>query len=384
MKKLLLSLAMLLCVLSLCCCGASSVSEEQTQEQTQTEEELKAQEEAKAEEEAKKAEEELKKKEAEEAKQAEELKAKEEKEAQEAAAKEAEEKAKLLEDGLAEDVDREQIVMFEEAKTMYLQKNANVRKGPSTSYDKVDYYELNKEVTVVGRYGEKGWYLIKYGDKNAFISNDMLGDAEVDLEALKAQKEAEAMAAIQQQQAATQNAQTQQGAPAEAAPATPVMAPAGILFIGDSRCVQMREAVGGGNSSWICEGGKGYKWLSETAIGQADPCIGKGTKVVICLGVNDVGNGASYAALINQKAAEWAARGAKTYFVSVNPVWENPWVTEEQVVNFNSYIVGQLSGVRWIDTHTALVNSGYYLVDGLHYDTDTYVRIFNMIVGSLK
>ena len=146
----------------------------------------------------------------------------------------------------------------------------------------------------------------------------------------------------------------------------------------------MKEAVGGGNSSWICENSKGYQWLVDKAIGQADECVGKGTKVVICLGVNDTQNCNKYAELINAKAAEWAGRGAKTYFVSVNPVTENPYRTEAEVENFNASIVGQLSGVRWIDTHTALVNNGYRLVDGLHYDTDTYILIFNLIVGSLK
>lgn len=293
-----------------------------------------------------------------------------------------------IDDGLSEDVDRSKIVLWDAEKTMYVQNSVNVRKGPSKDFERVDNYKVNTEVTVLGTYEKNGWYLIKYGDAQAFISNNYLGDEAVDLEARKAAEEAAALAAIQQQQqqAAAQPAQpAAQPAPQPETPPAPVVvaAPAGILFIGDSRCVQMQEAVGGGNSSWVAENSKGYDWFSTKGLERAEPSIGKGTKVVICLGVNDTRNASKYAELINAKAAEWAARGAKTYFVSVNPVWENPYVTEEQVQNFNGTIVGLLSGVRWIDTHSFLEASGYRLVDGLHYDGDTYVKIFNAIVGSL-
>ncbi|MCR5799379.1 MAG: SGNH/GDSL hydrolase family protein [Lachnospiraceae bacterium] len=294
--------------------------------------------------------------------------------------------------GIADDVDLTKIGMFEEAKTMYVQRSVNVRSGPGTKYDKVDNLPVNAEVKVLGQFNKDGWYFVENKDKKAFISNKFLSEEKVDLEALRATQEAAAIEAIRQQQAAAEQAAQAAQNPVPAAnsqpavqpAAQPAQAPAGILFIGDSRCVQMREAVGGGNSTWICENGKGYKWLVDTAMAKADPIIGKGTKVVICLGVNDTDQANNYAALINAKAAEWAGRGAKTYFVSVNPVWENPYTTEEQVQLFNSTVIGSLAGVKWIDTHSYLVNSGYVLVDGLHYDTDTYIRIFNVIVASLR
>lgn len=407
MKKLWRIMALTLCLAMLYGCGnaaantqeADSTQENEAvikaQEEARLLEEAKAEEEAKALEEAKKAEEEKAAKEAEEVKKAEEEKAA--KEAEEAKAAEEAAKEALLADGLAEDVDREQIVKFDEPKTMYLQKAANVRKGPSTEYEKVDYFQVNTEVSAVGRYGEKGWYLIEYKDGNAFISNGLLGENEVDLDALKAQQEAAAMAAIAQAQANDQAAaQAQQAASAAAAQAAtsqeqvqaaavqPVMAPAGILFIGDSRCVQMQEATGGGGCSWVCEGGKGYDWFTSKAMERAEPSIGKGTKVVICLGVNDPGNANRYAAFANQKAAEWAARGAVTYFVSVNPVSDNPWTSQEQVALFNSCVAPQLAGIRWIDTNSVLTANGYTMVDGMHFDYNTNVTVFNLIVGSLR
>lgn len=385
MRKVLLTILMTICILCLWSCGSTTQTQEVAEEtavEDTADENAQATAAAKEEEERLAAEAEAKA--AEELKATEAAKAAEEAEANEATAEEAEEQkeevAETPADGLAANVDRTKIEKYEAPKTMYVQKAVNVRKGPSTNYDKVDHYEINTEVSVVGRYEKDGWYLVDYKGANAFISDDFLAETAVDLEALKAEQEAAALAAIEQQKAAEQQTPATETQPVAAQPAMP---PAGILFIGDSRCVQMQEAVGGGNSSWICENSKGYKWLSENAIQRADECVGKGTKVVICLGVNDTDHAYDYAALINQKAAEWAARGAKTYYVSVNPVWENPYVTETQVELFNSTIIGQLSGVRWIDTHSYLMSTGYRLVDGLHYDTDTYIKIFNIIVASL-
>nr|WP_297771229.1 SH3 domain-containing protein [uncultured Butyrivibrio sp.] len=292
-------------------------------------------------------------------------------------------------------VDKTKITYFDDPVTMYSQRALNVRSGPSTEYDIYGYLEYNTEVQVLGQYDKNGWYLIEFFDGQAFVSNRFLAEAQVDLDALKAQQEAEALAAIEAQkaaqQAAAQQAPAQQAAqtqtqPAQAvAPASsaPVAAPAGVLFIGDSRCVQMKAAVDGGGCSWICENAKGYVWLNDTAIARADAIVGKGTKVVICLGVNDTGNIDNYANLVNAYAAVWAQRGAKTYFCSVNPVWENPYRTEEQVKAFNSAMPGKLAGITWLDTHSWLETNGYRLVDGLHYDGNTYINLFNYIIGQI-
>ena len=157
----------------------------------------------------------------------------------------------------------------------------------------------------------------------------------------------------------------------------------GIIMIGDSRCVQMQEAVQGGGCSWICENSKGYQWLEEVAIGWADPSVGKGTKVVFCLGVNDPQNVRKYADLVNAKGAEWRERGAVIYYVSVNPVWENPYTSKEEVENFNATMPGLLSGVIWVDTYSWLMENGCKIVDGLHYDAATSATIFNLIMGSI-
>ena len=285
--------------------------------------------------------------------------------------------------------DDKDIVRNENPVTMYVKSPVNVRSGPSTDYDIVGNVTEGTELEVLGRYTDKGWYLINYNGQEAFVSHNYLvkdkpEPAEEPAQAKAPETQTQPAPAPQPQptpQSQTQPVPAQQ---AQAQQQQDMPQAASILFIGDSRCVQMKAAVGGGGCSWICENSKGYDWLESKAIGQADRIIGKGTKVVVCLGVNDTEHVQKYAALVNQKAAEWAARGAKTYYVSVNPVSTNPYRTEEEVQSFNAAMPGLLSGVTWIDTHSVLVSNGYKLVDGLHFNEEGSVYIFNLIISSLR
>lgn len=256
----------------------------------------------------------------------------------------------------------EMITTFEAPKTMYATLALNVRRGPSTDYEVVSHLKKAQAVEVTGQ-AETGWYQFKVDGEFVYASDKYLSEKEVAVET-----------------PATQNVVA---TPQVTAGAAAVTAPAGVIMVGDSRCVQMQAAVGGGGCSWVCENSKEYTWFSETAIPKFDQYVGKGTKVVINMGVNDPEHYRQYVELVNVKAAEWAQRGAKTYFVSVNPVWTNPYTEQADVDTFNANVPGMLSGVTWIDTSSWLNTNGYRLVDGLHYDDPTYVNIFNLIMGSL-
>lgn len=256
----------------------------------------------------------------------------------------------------------EMITTFEAPKTMYATLALNVRRGPSTDYEVVSHLKKAQAVKVTGQ-AETGWYQFKVDGEFVYASDKYLSEKEVAVET-----------------PATQNVAA---TPQVTAGAAAVTAPAGVIMVGDSRCVQMQAAVGGGGCSWVCENSKEYTWFSETAIPKFDQYVGKGTKVVINMGVNDPEHYRQYVELVNVKAAEWAQRGAKTYFVSVNPVWTNPYTEQADVDTFNANVPGMLSGVTWIDTSSWLNTNGYRLVDGLHYDDPTYVNIFNLIMGSL-
>ncbi len=163
---------------------------------------------------------------------------------------------------------------------------------------------------------------------------------------------------------------------------------AGLIFVGDSRMVEMSNAVnnvlGGSPVTFIAQGSKGYTWFTEDAIPRIDAIAGKGSKIVINLGVNDLGNIGKYIETVNNKTLEWTAKGAKVYYATVNPVWENPFAEEISVVNFNNRLKTELLGVNIIDTHDYLVANGYKLRDGLHFDTPTTLAIYSYILQNLK
>ncbi len=259
----------------------------------------------------------------------------------------------------------EQVNVFEEPKIMYATNAVNVRRGPSTDYEIIGHLARAQQIEATGQ-AETKWYQVTIDGKPAYVSNKYLSETAPVPQTVPENQTADSGASSETQ---TKPAQT--------------IAPAGVIMVGDSRCVQMQAAVGGGGCTWICENSKEYTWFVEKAIPQIDGCVGKGSKVVINLGVNDPEHYKQYAETINSKAAEWAQKGAATYLVSVNPVWENPYTTQEQVDMFNANVPGMLSGVTWIDTSTWLVTNGYRVLDGLHYDDPTYVNIFNLIMGSI-
>ena len=102
------------------------------------------------------------------------------------------------------------------------------------------------------------------------------------------------------------------------------------------------------------------------------------------MGVNDPFNVNNYINYINEKAYEWAAIGAQTYFVSVGPVEKDPYITNEQIESFNTSMENNLSGVKYIDVYTHLVENGYDTVDGLHYPANVSIEIYNYIFENLE
>lgn len=234
-----------------------------------------------------------------------------------------------------------EVTTLEEPAVMYASDAVNVRQGPSTDFEIVGFLNSGRDVTVTGQ-ADTGWYEILYNEEKAFVSNKYL-----------------------------------QQETAKITPVTEVKNVAGVILVGDSRFVQMQESIGENSCTWIAENSKGYKWLSENAVARIDNCVGKGSKILINLGVNDTKNIQNYLALVNAKAEEWTSKGATVYYASVNPVWENPYVTEEQVEYFNSQLRSGLSAkIHWIDSHSYLVSVGYKLVDGLHYSSETYQNLY--------
>lgn len=377
MKKKFVMMALVLTV-AFCGCGNAATQEAQettaqaadeSQSETETAEAEKDVAQAEAEKDVAQADAEKK----ESAESAAEVAAEENKEAEKAEDEEttAEDKDAKNESGAEADVNAEALEKAEqpqspeytvtalaEAKVMYASNAVNVRKGPTTDFERVGGLGLGQEVSVTGQ-ADTGWYEIVYGEEKAFVSNHYL------------QEEKPAEPAPQATDGAVQAV-------------TEVKNVAGVILVGDSRFVQMQENVGANSCTWIAENGKGYNWLNETAMSRIDGCVGKGSKILINLGVNDPEYVNKYLELINAKSAEWVSKGAKVYYASVNPVWTNPYTTEDEVHNFNTQMQSGLSGnVHWIDSHTYLESIGFKLVDGLHYNAETYQNIFAYYMSCL-
>ena len=57
---------------------------------------------------------------------------------------------------------------------MYATNNVNVRSGPNKDFEKVGNLKLADEVVVTGKCNETGWYRIRYGAAEGYVSNDYL------------------------------------------------------------------------------------------------------------------------------------------------------------------------------------------------------------------
>lgn len=176
-----------------------------------------------------------------------------------------------------------------------------------------------------------------------------------------------------------------------------------LVLVGDSRTVGMYNSVEGASNGsevntkgksgnyWIGRVSEGLNWLKNTGIPSADANITSGSAVVIMLGVNDLGNSDGYISTINKYANELESKGAYAYFVSVNPIEESKSsyaVTNSQIKEFNRKMKSGLnSKVIYIDiyedTYNKLKSGEYGTLDGLHYDSSTYKKMYNVIISRI-
>lgn len=278
---------------------------------------------------------------------------------------------------------------------MQAKSTVNVRVGASTAYPVIGKLAGGQTIYAMG-ISPNGWYFVNYNGTAGYVSGNYLNATDAAASALMILPEGFGVPGAESAPAAAVAQPAQQTAPAAFTATATQTWPgtvteikqngtwpgAAIVFIGDSRFVQMEAEVnvvtGGNPWAWVSEGGRGYDWFVEKGIHRADPVIGTGTRVVINLGVNDVRNADKYISYFNQKAAEWTMRGATVYYASVNPVWTNPYVTKEQVEAFNLKLQTNLAPyIRWIDSYSYIQGIGCRIVDGLHYDQATSLHLYN-------
>ena len=215
--------------------------------------------------------------------------------------------------------------------TMYTSDTVNVRSGAGTDYDKVGKLKWGTETTVTGE-TDNGWYEVAFDNGTAFIIGDYMVNE---------------------------------------LPGTP------IVFVGDSRTVQLENAVGTTDKAYIAKVGEGYSWFSSTALAEIPHVAGPGTTMIINFGVNDLANASKYISLINNNIDDWLNAGITVYYAAVTPVGSGASVTNAQIEKFNSRMQSELDPrIQWIDGYSFLTKTGFSSSDGLHYSADTYKNLY--------
>ena len=261
------------------------------------------------------------------------------------------------------------VEQFSAPRLMNVTKNAVVRTLPDNNAAKLTSVTAGNTVWGWGQ-TNTGWYFVQVGSQIGYVRY-------------------EAATYATQDQIAVAQAQAAQQAQIAAAAANQPSVAAGIVFIGDSRMVTLKDAVernlGSCAAAVVAKNGSRHEWLHDTGIPQADKIIGKGSRVIINMGVNDLSDADKYAKDVNYWAAVWSARGAQIYYASVNPVWANSYgMTEERVKLFNDRLKGQLiPQIIWLDSHDYLIGVGVHASDGVHYKDDTNLVLYQYYLSMI-
>lgn len=150
------------------------------------------------------------------------------------------------------------------------------------------------------------------------------------------------------------------------------------LFVGDSRTVGMKEIIEEINC--IAQVGAKYELISQN-----DSIIRNTNSdcVVICLGINDYVNSSKYINYANSLGEELRI---PVFYVTVNPVDEQKVkeigydLSNKYVEEFNEKLKEKAQSYIVIDTYSYINETGFFARDGLHYDNDTYQRIYDFIM----
>lgn len=160
----------------------------------------------------------------------------------------------------------------------------------------------------------------------------------------------------------------------------------GIIFVGDSRTVGMKQAIGENNKTkFIGKVGEGYSWLSNVAWTSVKSMARSNSdfSIVFNFGVNDLDNIDKYIEFYNSVVKP--EFGDRVYFMSVNPT-KDPYkgaANNSAIEKFNTKYKA-FAGNKYIDTYTYLNGKGFQSPDGLHYDTQTYKDIYNFTVYAIN
>ena len=175
------------------------------------------------------------------------------------------------------------------------------------------------------------------------------------------------------------------------------------IFVGDSRTVglyqimtedtlvkagstqsALNQLAKGRTDLYIGKVGMGYDWLAASAVEELKTVLMRypKSKVVLRMGINDLGNISAYIALYKKLMNQYP--NASFYTESVTPVDEtlgrqNGYsVTNKQILQFNVRLKAAFPQ-NYISSYNYVVKNKGKTVDGIHYMPDTYRMIYRFL-----
>ena len=156
------------------------------------------------------------------------------------------------------------------------------------------------------------------------------------------------------------------------------------LVKADSTQTALSQLAKGRTDIYIGKVAMGYDWLAGSAVGELKTVLVRypKSKVILRMGINDLGNISAYLALYKGLMAQYP--NASFYIESVTPVNEtlgkqNGYsVTNKQIVQFNTRLKAAFPQ-NYISSYNYVVKNKGKTVDGIHYMPDTYRMIYRFL-----
>ena len=172
-----------------------------------------------------------------------------------------------------------------------------------------------------------------------------------------------------------------------------------IIFVGESRTLGMRDALHRAGRTdddiFIGKVGEGVRWFIEEGMSEMDDAIEEypDLPVVFNLGVNDPTEIDDY--IVTYWDCIRNHPDTDFYILSVNPIdeeflLESETAVEEVLDMINNLNIAKLNlrlkdefTRRYLDSASFLKSDGFETVDGLHFNTKTYLKIHDFVVNEL-
>lgn len=161
------------------------------------------------------------------------------------------------------------------------------------------------------------------------------------------------------------------------------------IFVGDSRTVGVQMSKAPADTKYIAKNGMGYEWLKSTG-GQTLQSylkLNPNVKVVLALGVNDLGNVNSYIKYYKNLMKKYPK--TEFYVLSVNPVDEKKEashgykIKNSTIRSFNRKMYKAFHS-SYVNTYDYLIDRGFETRDGLHYTRAIYRDLYDYIIQKIK